>query len=238
MVATEKRVLVVDDEPIVCESYRLALTDAGYDVRTVASGRDAIQACRSERFDMILADLKMPDVDGLEVARVVAKEFPGVRMVIITGYPSHESARKAEELGVMDYLEKPLSPERLSEATAAALSRPWTGVKVAAPAVADVAPTPTRQPEGAEPDKLPQGAGKKPTGHAARQAVSISMGFLAGVMLAYFLAPVPVLAYLAVGTAIASGTLLGIFSEAFFAKGAGSENQGRQEASSTSPCEE
>ena len=71
MVVANKRVLVVDDETIVCESYKLALMDAGYDVRTVETGQEAIQACRAERFDVMLADLRMPDMPGLEVLDAV-----------------------------------------------------------------------------------------------------------------------------------------------------------------------
>ncbi len=124
MVAALKRVLVVDDEEIVRESYKLALTDAGYEVRAVPNGREAIQACRNEHFDVMLADIRMPDMDGLEVSRVIAREFPDVRVIVITGYPSPESAARARKLGVSDYLQKPVAPDRLSAATAAALARP------------------------------------------------------------------------------------------------------------------
>lgn len=124
MVATNKRVLVVDDEEIVRRSYQRALTDAGYSVRAVGSGREALQACRNEPFDLMLADLKMPEMDGIEVTRAVRREFPDVRVVIITGYPSRASWEQTTKLGIFDYLEKPLSPERLSAATAAALASP------------------------------------------------------------------------------------------------------------------
>lgn len=124
MVAAAKRVLVVDDEEIVRESYKLALTEAGYEVRTVPDGRAAISACRSEHFDVMLADIRMPDMDGLEVSRVVVHEFPDVRVIVITGYPSPESAARARRLGVSDYLQKPVAPDRLSAATAAVLARP------------------------------------------------------------------------------------------------------------------
>ncbi len=124
MVAAAKRVLVVDDEEIVRESYRLALTDAGYDVQTVPNGRDAVAACRKEHFDVLLADIRMPDMDGLEVSRVVVHEHPDLRVIVITGYPSPESAARARRLGVSDYLQKPVAPDRLSAATAAALAKP------------------------------------------------------------------------------------------------------------------
>ncbi|MHB0958057.1 MAG: response regulator [Pirellulaceae bacterium] len=124
MVAAVKRVLVVDDEEIVRESYKLALTEAGYEVRTVPNGREALRACRSEHFDVMLADIRMPDMDGLEVSQVVVHEFPEVRVIVITGYPTPESAARARRLGVSDYLQKPVAPDRLSAATAAALALP------------------------------------------------------------------------------------------------------------------
>ena len=150
--AASKRVLVVDDEEIVRQSYRLALTDAGYDVRVAANGRDAIEACRKEHFDVLLADIRMPDMDGLEVSRIISREFPDVRVIVITGYPSPESAARARKLGVSDYLQKPVAPDRLSAATAAALVRPVERVRDdAASQIPVTPPTPTtRQTVSAE----------------------------------------------------------------------------------------
>jgi CheY-like chemotaxis protein len=124
MVAAHKRVLVVDDERIVRDSCERVLTDAGYDVHTVATGREALSACRNERFDVMLTDLRMPDMDGLEIAQAMTSEFPEIRVIVITGYPSQESADRAKRLGVFDYLQKPLSAGRLTEATAAVLTHP------------------------------------------------------------------------------------------------------------------
>ena len=132
MVATNKRVLVVDDEDIVCESYKRVLSDAGYLVCTANNGRDAVAACRDQPFDVMLADLKMPDMDGLEVTRAAKEKLPQLQVLIITGYPTDQSAKEARALGVFDYLYKPLTPERLSEVTAAALASP---AKPAAPVV-------------------------------------------------------------------------------------------------------
>ncbi len=119
-----KKVLVVDDEEIVRDSCWRVLTDAGYTVRTVSNGRDALRACRSEAIDVVLTDVRMPDMDGIQVARTIRQEFPEVRVLIITGYPSRKSAEQAEKLGIFDYLEKPLVPSRLNAATAAALASP------------------------------------------------------------------------------------------------------------------
>jgi len=231
MMGVEKRILVVDDEEIVRESCKRALTEAGYSVRTVGSGKDALQACRAERFDLMFTDLKMPDMDGLEVIRAVTKEFPNLRVVVITGYPSRNSAEEAAEMGVSDYLEKPLSSERLSEATSSALSRPLKRA-AAVPAVAEPEAGATVAVEAPSPDVRPAEAirteeapRRQEPRNATRQVVSMSIGFLVGVTIAYVLAPVPALAYLAVGAAIASGTIVGLFSDALFAKHAGSEPQ-------------
>jgi len=235
MVSAEKRVLVVDDEQIVRESCKHVLTDAGYVVRTVASGRDALKACRTESFDMMLTDLKMPDMDGLEVVRAVVKEFPEVRTVIITGYPSPESAEQGEKLGIFDYLQKPLSPERLSEAAAAVLARPARRTGPAAEVATSAA---------AESSKIEEAACRPApdlhatsTNHKVKLMVVGAVGFLVGVVVAYIIAPSQALAYLAVGTAIASGTILGLFSDAASAKSVKTklQNQGHAGAQHAAP---
>jgi CheY-like chemotaxis protein len=124
VVVSNKRVLVVDDEEIVCESYKRVLSEEGYSVCVAQNGREAIAACRAEPFDVVLADLRMPDMDGLEVTRTVREEFPQARVLIVTGYPSEQSVEEAQRLGVFDYLHKPLAPERLTAVTAAALASP------------------------------------------------------------------------------------------------------------------
>lgn len=219
MVAVEKRILVVDDEEIVRESCKRVLTDAGYTVRTAANGRDALRVCRDEPFDAMLTDLRMPDMDGIEVIRAVTKEFPEVRVVVITGYPSRESAEQARRLGIFDYLEKPLSPMRLSAAAAAVLASPPHSSPISLPAAAPESDIPAAAQIRTE-EKSVVDSGTTSKSKAARPMVITSLGFLLGVSVAYFLAPSQALAYLAVITAIASGTLLGVYSDALFARSA------------------
>jgi CheY-like chemotaxis protein len=133
MVAADKRVLVVDDEQIVRDSCERVLTSAGYVVRTVSTGRDALAACRAERFDVMLTDLRMPDMDGLEIAKALSSEFPEIRIIVITGFPSQDTAEQARKIGVFDYIQKPLSPSRLAEATADVLMHPPRFTSVAYP---------------------------------------------------------------------------------------------------------
>lgn len=182
MVAAAKRVLVVDDEEIVRESYRLALTDAGYEVRTVPNGRDAVAACRKEHFDVLLADIRMPDMDGLEVSRVVVHEHPDLRVIVITGYPSPESAARARRLGVSDYLQKPVAPDRLSAATAAALAKPIERAmpeELENPSHVATAPAPqaaVEQPTAEQPATVAQAMGV-PAGPATKD-ISAATAFL------------------------------------------------------------
>ena len=146
MVVSEKRVLVVDDDVIVRESFKRVLTDAGYSVCTARNGHAALAACSSEPFDVMLADLKMQEMDGLEVTRRVKRAHPQVQVLIVTGYPTQQSAREARGLGVFDYLNKPVAPDRLSAVTAAALAAP---VPRMASTVHDAMPVPE---EVAQPD--------------------------------------------------------------------------------------
>ena len=115
------RVLVVDDEPIVNESCRRILTDEGYEVDTVESGREGLERACSGHFDLVITDLKMPDLDGMELVRRVCGERPTTRVVVITGYGTVPSAVEAMGLGVSDYIEKPFTPHQLTKAVNEAL---------------------------------------------------------------------------------------------------------------------
>jgi CheY-like chemotaxis protein len=116
------RVLIVDDEPVVCRSFKRVLSDAGYDVHAETSGRKALATFGDKSFDVVLTDLKLPDINGLEIARQVKQARPQVPVMIVTGYGSPESEREAEKLGVFKYLNKPITPDALREVTADAIA--------------------------------------------------------------------------------------------------------------------
>jgi DNA-binding NtrC family response regulator len=117
------RVLAVDDEEVVCESIRRVLSPEGYDVTTTTSSRDGLDRIRKEAFDLLLLDIKMPDIDGIEFLREARAVSPETEVVIITGYATIETAVEAIKLGAFDYLEKPVSPPQLLVAAARALER-------------------------------------------------------------------------------------------------------------------
>ena len=117
------RVLAVDDEEVVCESIRRVLTGEGYEVQTTTSPREGLEQIRREVFDLLLLDIKMPEMDGIELLRAARSVSPETEVIIITGYATIETAVEAVKLGAFDYLEKPVSPPQLIVAAARALER-------------------------------------------------------------------------------------------------------------------
>jgi len=117
-----RKVLVVDDEPIVTRSCRRVLAEAGYEVDTSDSGREGMGRALAEDFDLIVTDLKMPDLDGMQLVRTLRSQRPHTAVVVITGYGTVRSAVEATKAGVSDYIEKPFTPEQITEAANRALA--------------------------------------------------------------------------------------------------------------------
>jgi DNA-binding response OmpR family regulator len=117
-------VLVVDDERTVCNSCRKILSQEGYNVDIALTGEEALGKVKEgDRYDLVIADWKMPEVDGLEVARRIKKEKPNTAVIIITGYPSVESSIEAIRSGIADYVPKPFTPDELSNAALRVLQK-------------------------------------------------------------------------------------------------------------------
>ena len=108
-----KHVLVVDDEASIRSSLTGALKDEGYRVTTAASGREALESLKAEKPDVVLLDIWMPEMDGLEVLRHLKAAVPEVAVIMMSGHGTIETAVKATKLGAFDFIEKPLSLERL-----------------------------------------------------------------------------------------------------------------------------
>ena len=111
-----RRILVVDDEAIVARSCRRILAAEGDEVQTAETGREGLKRALSEHFDVVMADLRMPDLDGMELVRTLRSERPETAVIVITGYGSVASAVEAAKLGVLDYIEKPFTPAQIREA--------------------------------------------------------------------------------------------------------------------------
>jgi DNA-binding response OmpR family regulator len=121
------RLLLVDDEPGYLEVLEKRLTRRGVSVAPAGSGSEAIQALRARDFDVAVVDLKMEDMDGIEVLKVLKKMEPRLEVIILTGHGSEQAAREGLELGAFDYLTKPCELESLLERVRAALARRRAG---------------------------------------------------------------------------------------------------------------
>lgn len=108
------KVLVIDDEPVVCRSCQKILSEEGYEVSTVFTGREGLEKVRQEYFDVMITDMKIPDISGIEVLEHIRREQPGMPVIMITGYASVDTAVQAMKLGAFDYLPKPFTPEEIS----------------------------------------------------------------------------------------------------------------------------
>jgi CheY-like chemotaxis protein len=117
-----RKVLVVDDDPVIARSFDRVLSDKGYAVATASDGREALNKLGSDEYDVVFTDIKMPGMDGIEVAERVKSRRPWVPVVIITGYGTEANEARAEAAGVSDFLRKPLSPEVIEQSARKALS--------------------------------------------------------------------------------------------------------------------
>jgi len=116
------RVLLADDEAGVRETLTDILTLSDLEVVAVADGQAAVDAARAEAYDLLITDLRMPKLDGVQVVAEAKRLRPELKVVIITGYPSQSSAIDAINIGVDGYLTKPFRPMDVLVATARALN--------------------------------------------------------------------------------------------------------------------
>lgn len=108
------RILAVDDEPVVLDSFRRILVLEGYSVDTVQTGPEALGLVRKHDYDFVFTDLKMPGMDGLDVTKAVNHLRPDMDIVMITGFGTIESAVEAMKYGARDYVQKPFTAEELA----------------------------------------------------------------------------------------------------------------------------
>jgi len=122
----KNKALVIDDEQIVLDSVSKVLKDENYEVDVSLSGREGLNQAIQKEYDIVLTDIRMPDIGGMRVLRDVKRAKPSLPVVIITGYASVKSAVQAMKLGAADYIEKPFTPDQLLKAVDAALDMATT----------------------------------------------------------------------------------------------------------------
>ena len=120
-------ILVVDDEPNICESIQKALSRSGYDVTTSLNPFQALRSLETRTFDLVLCDIRMPEMDGLELLARIKETNPSISVVMITGYGSIESAVAAIKAGADDYISKPFRADELRAAVVKILNRKSLG---------------------------------------------------------------------------------------------------------------
>ena len=117
-----RKVLVVDDDPVVGKSYDRVLTGKGYSVITAHDAAEALQRMREAEVDLVVTDIRMPGMDGLELAETLHARRPWTPVLIVTGYGTEADEARAKAAGVSAFLHKPLSPEMIEASTAAGAS--------------------------------------------------------------------------------------------------------------------
>ena len=115
------KVLVIDDEQIVLDSVATLLRDEGFDVDISLRGREGLDWAIERKYDVILSDIRMPDIGGMRVLRDIKRIHPSLPVIMITGYASVDSAIQAMKLGAAEYIEKPFEPEQLIDSVNRAL---------------------------------------------------------------------------------------------------------------------
>ena len=109
--------LIIDDEVAVNNNIRKVLAKKGYQVDQAVTKDEALQKIEQRAYKLVLLDLKMPGVKGLELLRAIREKRPETMVIIITGYASIETAKETARLGAVAYLPKPFTPHEIREAT-------------------------------------------------------------------------------------------------------------------------
>lgn len=117
----KKKALVIDDEHIVLESVSRILKEMDIKADVADNGTQGLRLAMDKAYDLVLTDLRMPDISGMSVLRDVKRARPAIPVVMITGYGTVQSAVQALKLGAAEYIEKPFSPEELSAVVQSAL---------------------------------------------------------------------------------------------------------------------
>jgi len=117
-----QRIMIIDDEKIVGDMSKLSLEEEGYEVETFLTAAPALERLAAERFDVVVTDLKMKGIDGLEVLRRVKAEHPGTKVIMITAFANLDVAIEAIRGDVFDFFPKPVRIRDLKESIRRALA--------------------------------------------------------------------------------------------------------------------
>ena len=120
---TKTSILILDDEPIVTKRLKPSLEKKGYEVEAFIDSRQALARVRERTFDIVVTDLKMEGIDGMQFLVAVKENSPETEVIVITGFATMETARESFRKGVSDFLAKPFKLGEIVEAIAKAETR-------------------------------------------------------------------------------------------------------------------
>jgi DNA-binding NtrC family response regulator len=109
-------ILVIDDESVICDACRLVLAEKGHAVDLCLTGKTGLLALERGTYDLILLDMKLPDIDGTEILKIVGEKAPAPFVIVMTGYSTMSNALQSMKLGAADYLAKPFTDDELVDA--------------------------------------------------------------------------------------------------------------------------
>jgi two-component system sensor histidine kinase/response regulator len=115
------RLLFIDDEDIVLRSCRRIFGGEGVEIETAVSGDEGLEKARAGTYDVVVTDLKMPGIGGMEVLKTLRAERPEITVIVFTGYANVETAREALRNGAFDYIPKPFTPDEIKDVVRNAL---------------------------------------------------------------------------------------------------------------------
>ena len=120
-ISTKSNILIVDDDEFLTETFKVILETVDYNVEIATSGTQAIEITSERKFDLVFMDIKLPDINGYEVARIINKQGKDTKIVMMTGYEKLAEGLKDEPLNVQEVLMKPVSPNNIIAMTQKAL---------------------------------------------------------------------------------------------------------------------
>jgi DNA-binding NtrC family response regulator len=120
--ATAAKIMVVDDEKQICQNVEKILSKNDYEIIHATSAKEALEKMAKDSFELLISDIVMPEMNGLEFLKLVKKEWPLTKAVMMTAYASTDTAVKAIRLGALDYVSKPFTPDELRSTVELALS--------------------------------------------------------------------------------------------------------------------
>jgi DNA-binding NtrC family response regulator len=126
----KNRVMVLDDEPIVCERLRSMLEKMNLHVETFVEPGKALKRIVETPFQVLITDLKMKEMDGIEMLKITQKVSPQTKVIMITGFATVEKAKQALQMGVFDFIAKPFKLSQLRDLVAKALNLSASAQKI------------------------------------------------------------------------------------------------------------